>query len=293
MKIIVPYLTIISLLLFGLACNGEDAQGPETCSVGSYSEGCEILDDELMMEFEYCYPSDISGDPFSFASHSGKVFMLERSAAWWAPCFDLIPEGEDIYEYWKDDNRVEIIHFLDDYGSGNYSCTQWGNAGSDGIPPLIDDGINNAVFNWFENQNDAGLGSLVVFIDYTMKIVNIRDSSPSFTMAKIIIEDMLNDFPPLSNDNSSGVINQFNLTRLYPNPFIPVLNIDFDINQAGWVKVNIADITGSMVKTVYEGYGGIGKHHLSWDSDKLQSGTYFVTLELENSSLTRKVVLLK
>ena len=112
-------------------------------------------------------------------------------------------------------------------------------------------------------------------------------------MAIIDIEDMLNDFPALSSENSSGVINQFNLTRLYPNPFNPVLNIDFDINQAGWEKVNITDITGSMVKTVYEGYEGAGKHHLSWDSDKLPSGTYFVTLEFENSSLTKKVVLLK
>ena len=106
-------------------------------------------------------------------------------------------------------------------------------------------------------------------------------SSPSFNIANAIIENMLNEFPPLSNENSSGVINQFNLTRLYPNPFNPVLNIDFDINQAGWVKVNISDITGSMVKTVYEGYEGVGKHYLSWDSDKLPSGTYFVTLEFD------------
>jgi hypothetical protein len=104
---------------------------------------------------------------------------------------------------------------------------------------------------------------------------------------------MLNEFPPLSNENSPGVINQFNLTNLYPNPFNPVLNIDFEISQTGWVKVNIADITGSMVKTVYEGYEGVGKHHISWDSYKLPSGTYFVTLEFENSSLTKKVVLLK
>ena len=104
---------------------------------------------------------------------------------------------------------------------------------------------------------------------------------------------MLNEFPPLSNENSSGVINQFNLTNLYPNPFNPVLNIDFEINQAGWVKVNITNIAGSMVKTVYEGYEGVGKHHISWDSNKLPSGTYFVTLEFENSSLTKKVVLLK
>ena len=118
-------------------------------------------------------------------------------------------------------------------------------------------------------------------------------SAQSFNVVNAIFGSLLNDIPALSNENSPGVINQFNLTRLYPNPFNPVLNIDFDINQAGWVKVNIADITGSMVKTVYEGYEGVGKHHLSWDSDKLPSGTYFVTLEFESSSLTKKVVLLK
>ena len=118
-------------------------------------------------------------------------------------------------------------------------------------------------------------------------------ASPSFNAANARIENLLNDIPALSNENSSGVINQFNLTRLYPNPFNPVLNIDFDINQAGWVKVNITDIAGSMVKTVYEGYEGVGKHHLSWDSDKLPSGTYLVTLEFESSSLTKKVILLK
>ena len=126
-----------------------------------------------------------------------------------------------------------------------------------------------------------------------MTVTNIMSSSPSFNVANAIIGNLLNDIPALSNENSSGVINQFNITRLYPNPFNPVLNIDFDINQAGWVKVNITDITGSMVKTVYEGYEGIGKHHINWDSDKLPSGTYFVTLEFENLSLTRKVVLLK
>ena len=53
------------------------------------------------------------------------------------------------------------------------------------------------------------------------------------------------------------------------------------------------NITGSKVKTVYEGYEGVGKQHISWDPDTLPSGTYFVTLEFENSSLTKKVVLLK
>jgi len=118
-------------------------------------------------------------------------------------------------------------------------------------------------------------------------------SAQSFHVVNAIFGSLLDDIPALSYENSSGVINQFNLTRLYPNPFNPVLNIDFEISQPGGVKVNITDITGSMVKTIHEGYEGVGKQYISWDSDKLPSGTYFVTLEFENLSLTKKVVLLK
>jgi len=37
----------------------------------------------------------------------------------------------------------------------------------------------------------------------------------------------------------------------------------------------------------------VGKHQISWDSETLPSGTYFVTLELNESLRTKKVVLLK
>ena len=121
-----------------------------------------------------------------------------------------------------------------------------------------------------------------------MAVTHIFPQAQSSYVVEAIFESLLDDIPTLSNENSSGVINQFNLTRLYPNPFNPVLNIDFDINQAGWVKVNIADITGSMVKTVYEGYEGVGKHHLSWDSDKLQSGIYLSAISCAALSVTRQ-----
>ena len=118
-------------------------------------------------------------------------------------------------------------------------------------------------------------------------------SAPSFNLANAIIENLLVDLPALSNENSSGVINQFNLTGLFPNPFNPVLNIDFEINQAGLVKVEISDITGAIVNIVYDGYMTMGKHQKSWNSENLPSGVYFVSLWAGGNSLTSKVVLLK
>ena len=264
---------------------------------------------------------------------------------------------------------MKIVHFLDDINQP-LSCKQWGDAGTAGIPPIIDDGSPaNTVFEWFENPNGTGIYPLIVFINHELVINIIMGTSPSTTMANFHIENMLNncsegfdcngncggsatldecgvcggsgaifecgctsitegacdcngnipdcagicggtDVPAFEcsegglacNENACLnlakptdriLINNFNLTRLYPNPFNPILNIDFEINQAGWVKVNITDIKGSMVRTVYEGFEGVGKHQISWDSETLPSGTYFVTLELNESLRTKKVVLLK
>ena len=157
----------------------------------------------------------------------------------------------------------------------------------------MDDGTINTIFNWFNNPNGSGIYPLIIFLDHTMEIVNIMGSSPSFNVSNIIIEAMLDAIPPLSNENSPGVINKFNLNKLFPNPFNPVLNIDFEINQAGLVKVEISDITGAIVKIVYDGYMTMGKHQKSWNSENLPSGLYLVSLQAGGNSLTKKVVLLK
>ena len=126
-----------------------------------------------------------------------------------------------------------------------------------------------------------------------MTVTNIMSSSPSFNVANAIIENLLEGLPPLSNENSPGVINQFNITRLYPNPFNPVLNIDFEIAWSGITKVNILDIYGSHIETLYSGFLKSGSHELSWHTESMPSGLYFISLKLGDKNLTEKVVLLK
>ena len=48
----------------------------------AYGEGDQILEDDQIMEFNYCYPSDSLASTFSLAHNTGKVFLLEMSASW-------------------------------------------------------------------------------------------------------------------------------------------------------------------------------------------------------------------
>ena len=56
--------------------------------------------------------------------------------------------GDEIYAEWENDERVAIIHFLNDIGQP-YSCLQWGNLGTSDIPPIVGDDIGD-VSDWFE-----------------------------------------------------------------------------------------------------------------------------------------------
>ena len=64
---------------------------------------------------------------------------------------------------------MEIIHFLDDLHQP-YSCNAWGEVGSIGIPPIVDDGTNNTIFKWFNNPGGLRIYPLIIFIDHTLKI---------------------------------------------------------------------------------------------------------------------------
>ena len=80
-KILIHLLLLILLILF--ACDKKDPQSPAVdCNAGTYVEGCEIESSNQLLEFEYCYPSNLIGGKFSLSDHVGKVFMIEMSASW-------------------------------------------------------------------------------------------------------------------------------------------------------------------------------------------------------------------
>ena len=189
---------------------------------------------------------------------------------------------------------MEIIHLLDDIDQP-YSCTQWGNTGSIDIPPIVDDGTINTIFKWFNNPGGPSIYPLIIFIDHSLKIVYIENSMPSYDGSNFIIEAMLENLPEMSISISNDrlILNTFQLTRFYPNPFNPVLNINFDMSQAGVIQVEILDIGGTHIETLFSGFQQPGSYQLNWNAESMPSGVYLVSLKSDDKTTTEKVVLLK
>ncbi|MBU2470874.1 MAG: T9SS type A sorting domain-containing protein, partial [Bacteroidetes bacterium] len=83
-----------------------------------------------------------------------------------------------------------------------------------------------------------------------------------------------------------------------PNPFNPKTVINFSIPKAGTVVISVYDMLGRKIKTLLNDDLYVGRHTLSWDGKNdngkiVSSGLYLYRLDAGNTSLTKKMLLIK
>ena len=85
----------------------------------------------------------------------------------------------------------------------------------------------------------------------------------------------------------------FSLLKAYPNPFNPTINITFSISQSSQAVLAIYDIGGSYLETISQSYFTAGNYTFLWNASEYASGIYFVKLDTDFITLSRKLVLTK
>ncbi|MFH1735749.1 MAG: T9SS type A sorting domain-containing protein [bacterium] len=79
----------------------------------------------------------------------------------------------------------------------------------------------------------------------------------------------------------------------HPNPFNPVTWIAYELPVAGQVRLDVYDIAGRNVRTLVDGWKGVGSHVVEFTAVGLASGVYIYHLEAGNYSDVRKMVLMR
>ena len=67
------------------------------------------------------------------------------------------------------------------------------------------------------------------------------------------------------------------LERAYPNPFNPVTNITFGIENDALVSVKGFDVAGREIADLANGVYSAGYHIVDWNANAHSSGLYFLT----------------
>ena len=89
------------------------------------------------------------------------------------------------------------------------------------------------------------------------------------------------------------------INQIYPNPFNPIANIQFEVSEISQVELSIYNLNGRLVSTLVNAIVNPGKYTSLWNGvdsfgNPVSSGIYFVVLESNKKPIqTQKLVLLK
>ncbi|MBI9072506.1 MAG: T9SS type A sorting domain-containing protein [Melioribacteraceae bacterium] len=141
--------------------------------------------------------------------------------------------------------------------------------------------VNIDRFSFISNKEAYGLsGNQILFTEDGWKTFIVVDND-------ITVTNEISEIP-----------RNFNIFQNYPNPFNPSTTIEYSIPSVGipngeLVQINVFDVLGNKIKTLYNGTAKSGNHKIKFDGKNLPSGTYFIQINHGDFRKTIKALLIK
>ena len=187
-------------------------------------------------------------------------------------------------------NDTDSVEFeLSNIGSGviNYSIytdshNSWLSLSTDG--GVLASGETEFITAFFNSANlDVG--------EYTCNIV-ISDDRRNVTFIPVTLT-----IEPTSVEENQ-IPKYTSLLGNFPNPFKPLTSIAFALSKDGKVDLEIYNVKGQKVRTLFNESLKAGYHDILWDgkddkNQKVSSGIYFYKLKTNHFVDTKKMILMK
>ncbi len=148
--------------------------------------------------------------------------------------------------------------------------------------------INNPLTVSIYKRVQDGLGA---FVKLLTTYANGRLFAPVNGFSEFILGSMTD--PILVQEEGTEVPESFVLHQNYPNPFNPATNIGFSVPKSSFIKLIVYDNLGQEVRTLVNEQLNAGNYYFQFSGDGLASGIYYYKLVTENTSIMKKMVLVK
>lgn len=125
-------------------------------------------------------------------------------------------------------------------------------------------------------------------------LVGIAKNTQTNRILGFLIDNKRNFIPSTVVENKE-ISRSFVIYQNYPNPFNSQTEITFDLPEAGKLEVELFNVLGEKVATLYNGFmdAGFGKL-IRWNADGFSSGVYFYRVSLNGKYVgVKKMVLMK
>ena len=79
---------------------------------------------------------------------------------------------------------------------------------------------------------------------------------------------------------------------IYPNPSINKFSIDYKLTKSSKINISLLSLNGSLIETILSEEKNKGEYSIKWENNNLKPGIYFIKIRNNNSSETKKVIIL-
>jgi len=124
--------------------------------------------------------------------------------------------------------------------------------------------------------------------EYLIKIT-ARDASLNSSSASMLVT--FNN--GVYNDNNQISTHKVFLEQNHPNPFNPNTYIRFNLLEGARIKLQVYNLKGELVDTIYQGFLNKGNYSYCWQADEMPSGIYLYSLKYDQNRITQKMILTK
>ncbi len=120
------------------------------------------------------------------------------------------------------------------------------------------------------------------------KQLNLTDIHSSIQLEPLSINALVLAAAPASLRHQSSL--QTVLT-VYPNPTSEWLNIEYNVEKTGEVKIELYNGKGQKISTLFNGKSSAGRNHFQANVSEYPSGLYLIALRFDNDYKTRTFIL--
>jgi hypothetical protein len=98
---------------------------------------------------------------------------------------------------------------------------------------------------------------------------------------------------PSSIEEKNHPSETFTLLQNYPNPFNNSTTFKFVLAKTSYVQMNIFDVNGRMVSSVFSKQLSAGLHRIHWRNNNLSTGIYYYQVQADKQTQIKSLIIIK